>query len=90
MRPAPDRLLAEIIEELRAVVREELGHPREAGEREVMSAEQVADFLDLDVDGVREAADRGELPHRRVGRRFLFSRSAIREWLRGSNVLRRR
>jgi excisionase family DNA binding protein len=30
---------------------------------------------------VFDSAGRGELPHRRIGRRMLFSRAAIRDWL---------
>lgn len=51
-------------------------------QREVMSVEQVAEFLGLGRNTVYDAANRGQLPHRRVGRRLLFSREAILEWLR--------
>jgi excisionase family DNA binding protein len=48
---------------------------------DVMSAVQVASFLGVDRKSVYEAAGRGEIPHRRMGRRLLFSRHALIEWL---------
>jgi excisionase family DNA binding protein len=51
-------------------------------EREVMTADEVAEFLGVDRKTVYEAAWRAELPHRRIGRRLLFSRAALIHWLR--------
>jgi excisionase family DNA binding protein len=51
-------------------------------EREVMTADEVADFLGVDRKTVYEAACRAEVPHRRMGKRLLFSRSALLDWLR--------
>jgi excisionase family DNA binding protein len=48
---------------------------------EVLNVEQVADLLGLGRNTVYEAASRGEIPHRRIGRRLIFSRSAVMEWL---------
>jgi excisionase family DNA binding protein len=50
-------------------------------QREVMRAEEVAAFLGIGRRQVFEAVARGELPHRRVGRRVLFHRGALLEWL---------
>ena len=50
---------------------------------EVLNVEQVADLLGLGRNTVYEAANRGEIPHRRIGRRLIFSRSAVMEWLQG-------
>ena len=61
-----------------------------SAEREVMKAYEVAELLGVDVDGVYEAANRGDLPHRRLGKRILFSRVAITEWLRGNHTDRKR
>lgn len=46
-----------------------------------MTAEEVAKFLGVDRKTVYEAAGRGEIPARRLGRRLLFSRTALVEWL---------
>ncbi|HKA87336.1 MAG TPA: helix-turn-helix domain-containing protein [Haliangiales bacterium] len=51
-------------------------------DREVMTADEVAAFLGVDRKTVYEAAWRGEMPHRRIGRRLLFSRAALVDWLR--------
>ena len=48
---------------------------------EVLSAEQVAELLHIDVKTVYDHANRGRLPCRRLGRRILFGRRAILDWL---------
>ena len=48
---------------------------------EIMTAEEVAGFLGIGRNSVYDAAGRQEIPHRRIGRRLLFSRSALLEWL---------
>mgnify|MGYP001607625709 FL=1 len=50
---------------------------------DIMSAADVADMLGLKEQTVTEAAARGELPHRKIGRRYLFSRRAITSWIHG-------
>ncbi len=56
--------------------------PADRDVREVMTADEVAEFLGVDRKTVYEAACRVELPHRRIGRRLLFSRAALVHWLR--------
>ena len=51
------------------------------GACEVMTAEQVAVMLGVNRKTVFEGAARGEIPHARVGRRLLFSRTALLSWL---------
>lgn len=48
---------------------------------EVMDADEVAAFLGIDRNTVYDYAGRGEIPHRRLGKRLLFSRSALVSWL---------
>lgn len=55
--------------------------PQETEEPMTMTADEVAAALGLSRNGVYEAANRGEIPHRRVGRRMIFSRRAIMAWL---------
>lgn len=50
---------------------------------EVLNVEQVADLLGLGRNTVYEAASRGEIPHRRIGRRLIFSRVAVMQWVQG-------
>ena len=50
---------------------------------EVLNVDQVAELLGLGRNTVYDAANRGEIPHRRVGRRLIFSRTAVMEWLQG-------
>ena len=49
--------------------------------RDAISATEVAELLGLSRNSVYYAVTRGEIPHRRVGRRIIFSRSAIMAWL---------
>jgi excisionase family DNA binding protein len=48
---------------------------------EVMDADELATFLGVDRKTVYDYAGRGEIPHRRLGKRLLFSRTAIVSWL---------
>lgn len=56
---------------------------------EVMSADEVAVFLRVDRKTVYDYAGRGEIPFRRLGRRLLFSRSALVSWLTECKVASR-
>jgi excisionase family DNA binding protein len=49
--------------------------------REVLNTDEVAELLGVGRNSVYEAAGRGELPHRRMGKRLLFSRAAVLDWL---------
>jgi len=52
------------------------------------SVAELAADIGLSERSTRSALRRGEIPHIRVGRRFILPRAAIAEWLRtaGSNV----
>ena len=50
---------------------------------EVITAQEVGKMLGIDQKTVYVGAKRGEIPHRRVGRRFIFCRQAIEAWLLG-------
>jgi excisionase family DNA binding protein len=50
-------------------------------QRDVLTADEVADILRVDRKTVYEFAGRGEIPCRRLGRRILFSRRALMAWL---------
>jgi excisionase family DNA binding protein len=53
---------------------------------EVMSVGEVATFLRVDKKTVYDYAARGLIPHRRLGRRVLFSRTALMSWLGACRV----
>ena len=46
-----------------------------------LTADQVAELLGVSRDLVYERTARGEIPHRRLGRRVLYSRTRILQWL---------
>jgi excisionase family DNA binding protein len=50
---------------------------------EVMTLAQAAQLLQLDEPQVEESAKRGELPARRIGGEWRFSRAAVLAWLGG-------
>jgi excisionase family DNA binding protein len=50
---------------------------------EIMTADDVAEFLGVDRNSVYEYAGRGAIPHQRLGKRILFRRGAILSWLEG-------
>jgi excisionase family DNA binding protein len=52
---------------------------------DVMTADEAARLLRVSRWTLYAAINRGEIPHRRVGRRILFSRRALMLWLDGAN-----
>ncbi|MBA3463694.1 MAG: helix-turn-helix domain-containing protein [Deltaproteobacteria bacterium] len=49
--------------------------------REILCADQVAAWLGVDRKSVYNAVSRGGLPCQRLGKRLLFSRSALAAWM---------
>ena len=50
---------------------------------EIMTSDQVAELLQVSRDMVYQLATRGELPGRKLGRIWRFSREAVDEFMRG-------
>jgi excisionase family DNA binding protein len=50
-------------------------------EAEVLTVEEAAKLLRVNRNTVYEAVARRALPHRRLGRRIIFSKAALLEWL---------
>jgi PTS system nitrogen regulatory IIA component len=50
---------------------------------EMMSAQEVADYLRRDARDVERLAERGKLPARKVGGQWRFSRTEVNHWLEG-------
>ena len=78
-RPKQD-LVAEALRAL-DVPAEGFGFGRYSNSPEVLTAEQLADLLQLDARTVRSLAARGEIPGRKLGREWRFSRQAVLDWL---------
>ncbi len=68
---------------------ERLEHPSRTSARdnEVLCAEELAVLLGVDRKTVYEYAGRGVIPHRRLGRRLLFSHAAVMAWLAACKVV---
>jgi excisionase family DNA binding protein len=54
-----------------------------AAEPEVLTLEQVASLLQVEASAVEELAAGGELPGRKIGEEWRFSRRAVLRWLEG-------
>jgi excisionase family DNA binding protein len=52
-------------------------------ELEVLTLEQLATLLEVDVGDAREHAESGELPGRKIAEQWRFSRHAVMAWLAG-------
>ncbi|HWH55075.1 MAG TPA: helix-turn-helix domain-containing protein [Gaiellaceae bacterium] len=59
-------------------------------EPDVLTVEQLAELLQVDEKTVRTLASKGELPGRKLGRHWRFSRHAVLEWLANGERPRRR
>jgi excisionase family DNA binding protein len=53
---------------------------------DVISADEAATMLGVSRWTLYSAANRREVPHRRLGRRMLFSRRALLLWLEGASL----
>lgn len=51
---------------------------------EVLTQSEAAAFLRVDADELQETAERGEVPARRIGKEWRFSRLALIDWLAGT------
>ncbi len=61
-------------------------HPTHAA-IEVLTADEVAALLRVNRKTIYEAAQRGDIPHRRLGRRLVFERGAVLAWLRQGTAI---
>ena len=52
-------------------------------DREVLTARDAAELLDIGLRQLYEAVGRGDIPCRRIGRTIRFSRAALLRWLEG-------
>jgi excisionase family DNA binding protein len=80
--PEPITLTVELpVDQFDALARrvaELLSESRDDGFLDVAGA---AEYLALTPKAVRHKVERGQLPHHRVGRRVLFDRAELREWV---------
>ena len=49
--------------------------------KDVLNAEEAAEFLGFNAYTVREKARLGEIPGRKIGREWRFSRRQLLEWI---------
>lgn len=59
-------------------------------EPDVLTLEQLAQLLQVDEKTARTLAANGELPGRKLGRHWRFSRQAVLDWLAAGDGRRRR
>ena len=58
------------------------GKVMETRQKEVLTAEEAAEFLGFNPVTIRLKARLGEIPGRKMGKEWRFSRTALLEWLR--------
>ena len=75
------QLVSELLGDQLGVGRIEIREDRELPEQEVLTLEEVASLLRLAPRVVRARARSGELPGRRFGEEWRFSRAAVLQWL---------
>jgi excisionase family DNA binding protein len=51
------------------------------------TADELAELLGVNRKTIYEAAGRGDIPHRRLGRRLIFERVAVLTWLRHNSAV---
>ena len=56
-------------------------------EIQVYTADELAEFLGVNRKTIYEAAQRGDIPHRRLGRRLIFERGSVLASLRQSSAI---
>jgi excisionase family DNA binding protein len=56
-------------------------HPDRRADRQVLSVAEAAELLGVSAWLVLQQVRRGELPHKRCGRRIVFSRERLLAWL---------
>jgi excisionase family DNA binding protein len=54
---------------------------------EILTADEVAALLRVNRKTIYEAAQRGDIPHCRLGRRLVFERGAVLAWLRQGTAI---
>jgi excisionase family DNA binding protein len=57
----------------------------EIQQKEVLTAEEAAEFLGFNPVTVRQKARLGEIPGRKIGKEWRFSRRRLLEWLEEGN-----
>jgi excisionase family DNA binding protein len=75
-------LFDQLAERVAEIVLARLPKPAAPEQDGFMRIPQAAEFLGLSVSAVRMATKRGELPCHRVGKRVLFDRGELREFVR--------
>jgi excisionase family DNA binding protein len=53
--------------------------------KEIMTVDEVAKYLGLHPHTVYRLCSEGKLPHTRIGRKFMFTQSAINQRLEGES-----
>jgi excisionase family DNA binding protein len=61
----------------------------DAKTKEVLNAEEAAEFLGFNPYTIREKARLGEIPAKKIGREWRFSREALLEWIKEGETPRR-
>jgi excisionase family DNA binding protein len=83
-------LVADLVDRYLGAEDVAVGRATQLREPDVLTIEQLAELLQVDEKTVRSLAAKGELPGRKVGRQWRFSREAVLDWLATPAQSRRR
>ena len=83
-------LVADLVDRYLGAEDVAVGRATQLREPDVLTIEQLAELLQVDEKTVRSLAAKGELPGRKVGRQWRFSREAVLDWLATPGQSRRR
>jgi len=74
-------LVADLVDRYLGAEDVAVGHASRLREPDVLTIEQLAELLQVDQKTVRSLATNGDLPGRKLGRHWRFSRQAVLDWL---------
>jgi excisionase family DNA binding protein len=56
-------------------------------QKPTMSIQEVADFLGISVSHVYEMLCQGQIPHRKLGKKYIISRKQVNDWLNNAPAI---
>src|SRR5919202_4941379 len=81
LRTPKRELVTELVDRYLGAADVTVGRAVPTAEPDVLTPEQLAALLQVDEKTVRSLASRGEVPGRKVGTHWRFSRQAVLDWL---------
>lgn len=81
-----DDLLTEVTEAIKEAIKEELPSFQNSFQKEWLNTEEVMEMLDVSRRTVQTYRDEGKIPYTQNGRKILYPREGIEEFLRKNMI----